>query len=93
MLLATTEIRNYGGSSIQVVRRLRTVLEELRSGVLPERRPAIERELLKLDATVAEHWRGSVDFDLASTADRQGIGGSTPVDSTGPHPGERGKSH
>jgi uncharacterized membrane protein len=85
VLLATTEIRHYGGTSIQVVRRLRTMLEELRDGVLPERRPAIE--LVKLDATVAEHWGGSVDFDLAGTADRQGIGGSTPGDSTGVSPG------
>ncbi len=77
MLLATTEIRLYGGASIQVVRRLRTMLEELREGVLPERRAAIERELAQLDATVAEHWGGSVDFDLARVADRQGIGGPT----------------
>jgi uncharacterized membrane protein len=73
--LAVTEIREYGGSSIQVMRRLRDMLEELRDSVLPEHRAAIEHELSRLDATVAEHWRDTVDLDLARLPDRQGIGG------------------
>lgn len=74
--LAITEIREYGGRSIQVVRRLRALLEELLEIVPDVRRPAIEDELVRLDATVAEHWAGSVDLDRARTADRQGIGGA-----------------
>jgi uncharacterized membrane protein len=73
--LAFTEIRQYGGSSVQVVRRLRALLEDLRERVLPEHRQAVEDELARLDATVAERWSNSVDLDLASTADGQGIGG------------------
>jgi uncharacterized membrane protein len=89
LVLATTEIREYGRSSIQVVRRMRAMLEELHDGVLPEHRPAVERELAQLDATVAGHWGGSVDFELARTADRQGIGGpSVSGSTTGSHPGE-----
>jgi uncharacterized membrane protein len=72
---AITEIRHYGGSSIQVMRRLRALLQDLHERVRPEHREAVEAELARLDATVAEHWRDSVDLDLASTADGQGIGG------------------
>ena len=57
------------------MRRLRALLEELDGTVLPANRPAVEDELRRLDATVAEHWSGSVDLDRASVAGRQGIGG------------------
>jgi len=73
--LSFTEIRQYGGSSVQVVRRLRALLEDLRGRVLPECRSAVEDELARLDATVAAHWSGTVDLDRASSADGQGIGG------------------
>jgi len=73
--LAFTEIRQYGGSSVQVVRRLRALLEDLRERVEPEHRQAVETELARLEATIAEHWRDSVDLDLARAADGQGIGG------------------
>jgi uncharacterized membrane protein len=73
--LAFTEIRQYGGSSVQVVRRLRALLEELRERVRDEHRAAVEDELARLDITVAENWADSVDFDRARRADGQGIGG------------------
>jgi uncharacterized membrane protein len=72
---ALTEIREYGGSSIQVVRRLRALLEDLRERVLPEHRLAVEDELARLDATIEERWTSSVDLDRARRADGQGIGG------------------
>jgi len=73
--LAFTEIRQYGGSSVQVVRRLRAVLEDLREQVKPEYRAGVDEELRRLDATVDEHWSRSVDLDLARLPDGQGIGG------------------
>jgi uncharacterized membrane protein len=81
--LAFTEIRQYGGSSVQVVRRLRAILDDLRERAQPEHRAAIEGELARLDATVEEHWRDSVDLDLARTADGQGIGGPSSRPSAG----------
>jgi hypothetical protein len=51
------------------------LLEELLETVRPEQRAAVEEELRRLDATVADGWRDSVDLDRASEADRQGIGG------------------
>jgi uncharacterized membrane protein len=73
--LGVTEIREYGGSSIQVVRRLRALLLELGELVLPEHRAAVEEELRHLDATVAVNFAGSIDLDRALVPDAQGIGG------------------
>ncbi len=52
LMLGVTEIREYGGASIQVVRRLRAMLEELRESVLAEHVTAVEDELARLDATL-----------------------------------------
>lgn len=76
--LGTTEIREYGATSMQIPRRLRAMLERLSEEVLPEHRPAVAQELARLDATVAQSYSGSPDIDRAGTADRQGIGGPTP---------------
>jgi uncharacterized membrane protein len=75
MTLGLTEIRQYGATSVQVMRRLRALLEELLENVRPEHQAAVEEELRRLDASVADGWRGSVDFDRASGTDAQGIGG------------------
>jgi len=75
LTLSVTEIREYGDTSIQVVRRLRAMLEELADAVLPERRDDVLRELRRLDDAVAAKWGATVDLDLAGLADRQGIGG------------------
>lgn len=75
LALAVTEIRQYGLSGLQVVRRLRALLEELHEEVIPVHRAAVEEELHRLDVMVARHYAESVDLDRASTADPQGIGG------------------
>ena len=75
LTLAVTEIRLYGGSAIQVVRRLRAMLEGLHEAVRPEYRATVEAELARLDATVARRFAESPDLDRASRADRQGLGG------------------
>ena len=73
--LGLTEIRQFGATSVQIMRRLRALLEELLETVRFEHRAPVEEELRRLDATIAESWRDSVDLDRASEADRQGIGG------------------
>jgi uncharacterized membrane protein len=75
LMLGVTEIREYGCTAIQVMRRMRAMLEELRDEVRPEHRPAVEEELVRLEATVARTFADSVDLDRASTGDPQGIGG------------------
>jgi uncharacterized membrane protein len=81
LALATTEIREYGASSIQVMRRMRSMLEELLEEVPEGRREPVREELARLDATVAHSFADSVDLDRARTADPQGMGGASP---TGP---------
>jgi uncharacterized membrane protein len=78
LALGVTEIREYGANSVQVVRRLRALLEDLLVTVRPEYRRAVEDELARLDATVAEQFADSVDLDRACFADHQGLGGPTP---------------
>jgi uncharacterized membrane protein len=77
LTLGVTEIREYGSTSIQVMRRMRAMLEELREEVRAEHRPAVEEELERLQTTVARTFTASVDLDRANTADPQGIGGRT----------------
>ena len=77
--LGLTEIREFGATSVQIMRRLRALLEELLEAVRPEHRAALEEELRRLDATVADAWGDSVDLDRASAADGQGIGGPAQV--------------
>jgi uncharacterized membrane protein len=75
LALGVTEIREYGASTIQVMRRLRAILDGLRDSVRPEYGPAVLAEITRLDATVAVGFSGSTDKDLAEVGDRQGIGG------------------
>jgi uncharacterized membrane protein len=75
LTLGVTEIREYGATSIQVMRRLRAMLEELHDEVRPEHRAAVEEELTRLQATVTRTFANSADLDRANTADPQGIGG------------------
>jgi uncharacterized membrane protein len=75
LALTVNEIREYGTGGIQIMRRLRAMLEELHDEVRPEFRAAIKDELRRLDATVMRAFGDSVDLDRASVADTQGIGG------------------
>ena len=75
LALGVTEIREFGSTSIQVLRRLRAVLEKLLQEVRPENRAAVQAELARLDATVESGFSGSIDSDRARVADSQGLGG------------------
>ena len=77
LALGITEIREYGAPSIQVMRRLRALLEELGGLVLPENLAAVDEETRRLEATVMTSFGGSDDLDRAMTPDHQGIGGPT----------------
>jgi uncharacterized membrane protein len=73
--LAFDEIRAYGAGAIQVCRRMRALLEDLRASTVPARHAAIDAQLARLDAAVAAtHREGSPEAELARVADRMGIG-------------------
>jgi uncharacterized membrane protein len=71
--LAFDEIRQAGAGSPQVARRLRASLQDLREYALPERVPAIERQLALLDDAV-ERAVPEEERDYFLAPDRQGIG-------------------
>jgi uncharacterized membrane protein len=75
LTLAVTEIREYGSGSVQVMRRLRALLEDLHESARLENRPAVAAEIAKLDTTTAAGFTSSVDKEQAQRSDRQGIGG------------------
>ena len=74
--LAVTEIRQFGGTSIQVVRRLHAMLENL-TEVLPLERTALLRaELTRLHRSAARCFPEPEDRAQAEVSDLQGVGGS-----------------
>lgn len=73
--LAVTEIRHFGGESIQVARRLRAMLENLIQ-TLPESRCALLRtELTLLHRSAERFFMEPEDRALADISDFQGVGG------------------
>jgi uncharacterized membrane protein len=73
--LAFEEIRHYGGSSVQVCRRLRAVLDDLLATTPDVRHAAIETHVRRLDATVHGAFpEGSLERETALVADRIGLG-------------------
>ena len=78
-----TEIREYGATSVQVMRRLRAMLDVLRRDVLPPYRAAVDEELARLQSSVQAGFGGQIDLDRALLSDREGIGGPSTTTSNG----------
>jgi uncharacterized membrane protein len=74
LVLAFDEIRFYGASSIQVMRRLRALLQNLVEHVPPERRDAVERYRERVDKGIRRTFEDIEDRRDALEADRQGLG-------------------
>jgi uncharacterized membrane protein len=75
VLLAVTEIRQFGGASIQIARRMRAMLENLIQ-TLPEERAALLRQELELLHRSAERFFAEPkDRASAAVSDLQGVGG------------------
>ncbi|RPI43381.1 MAG: DUF2254 domain-containing protein, partial [Betaproteobacteria bacterium] len=73
--ISVREIRLAGASNLQVVRRLRAMIENLIQ-VLPEHRHAeLHKELELLDRAISRHFTFSEDVALARIPDSQGLGG------------------
>ena len=75
--LACREIRLHTGEQIQVVRRLRAMIENLISTLPASRHEALLQELDLLDRTVRDVFRYPEDLALARIPDAQGMGGVT----------------
>lgn len=74
LILAFDEIRLYGITSLQVMRRLRTALYDLALAVPPQRRKALHHYIEHLDITVKDSIKDDEDQTTALQQDRQGLG-------------------
>ena len=77
--LAFDEIRFYGSSSVQVMRRMNALVAELLSMLPEERRAALLYWQARLQTTVEEAFSNKEDILDASDEDRQGLGSSRRV--------------
>ena len=74
--LAFTEIRQFGGTSSQVMRKMRACLLELKANVPAERRQVVDEQLELLDACVDQNFADPRERDIARSADVLGFGGT-----------------
>ncbi|OKJ66319.1 DUF2254 domain-containing protein [Streptomyces sp. CB02261] len=73
--LAVCEIREYGGSSVQVCRRLRALLDGLLDALPPEQHPSVRAQSDLLRGAVEREFTDPARRAVAQQADLQGIGG------------------
>ncbi len=88
--LACTEIRHCGTSSIQIMRRMRSMLENLMHTLPTHRHPELRKQLELLDRTIEGHYTFAEDRALARIADPQGLGGSVGVQAANAKPNADG---
>ena len=75
LALAFDEIRQYGATSVQVMRRLRSALVGIgESMTIPARAKALEQYTRRLDLTIEHSSLDSEDQIMARQEDRQGLG-------------------
>lgn len=72
--LAVDEIRLYGAGSLQVLRRLRGMLDDLLEIAGEERRPPLREQLRLLAAAAGRGFDDQRDRRMAGLADAQGLG-------------------
>ena len=76
VLLAVSEIRQYGASSVQIMRRLRAMLETLIAVLPPIRASLLQQQLDLLQVAVEHSFFDPRDRIHAGIADSQGLGGA-----------------
>jgi len=74
--VACSEIRSCGAASVQVVRRMRAMLENLRRTLPGHRHAELDTELGLLDWAIQTHFSRPEELALARIPDSQGLGGS-----------------
>ena len=73
--LAFSEIRSFGSNNLQIVRRLRAMIENLMQTLPQYRHAALLTELSLLDREIEKCFRYPEELALARIADAQGLGG------------------
>ena len=73
--LTFSEIRQCGSNNLQIVRRLRAMIENLIQTLPDHRQSALQQELSLLDREVARLFQYPEELALARVGDSQGLGG------------------
>jgi uncharacterized membrane protein len=76
--LSFSEIRHCGANNLQIVRRLRAMIENLIQTLSAHRHAALYQQLGLLDRELRKHFVFPEDLALASVGDSQGLGGHSP---------------
>lgn len=74
--LACTEIRHFGAGSVQIMRRMRSMLENLMNTLPQHRHAELLKQLELLDREIEGHYQFAEDRALARIPDPQGLGGA-----------------
>jgi uncharacterized membrane protein len=74
LMLAFDEIRYYGATSVQVMRRMKALAADLIRALPPERHGPLKHYQHRLDATIAASFEDAEEKLEASVEDRQGLG-------------------
>lgn len=74
--LSCIEIRHFGAGSIQIMRRMRSMLENLMNTLPPHRHGELTLQLELLDRTLEDHYSFPEDLAIARVPDSQGLGGA-----------------
>jgi len=77
--LTCTEIRHCGAGSVQVTRRLRSMLENLMQTLPPHRHAELRQQLELLDRVIDTQYAFPEDRAIARIPDSQGLGGALGV--------------
>lgn len=73
--LAFSEIRSCGSNNLQIVRRLRAMIQNLLETLPAHRHPALHQELSLLEREIERNFTYPEELALARVADTQGLGG------------------
>jgi uncharacterized membrane protein len=72
--LGLDEIRSYGAGSVQVMRRMNALIQNLLTVLPPSRHAALHKWERRLEGTVERSFSDHAEKQDASVADRQGLG-------------------
>jgi uncharacterized membrane protein len=81
--LAFSEIRSCGSNNLQIVRRLRAMIDNLTQTLPTQCHSALQEQLSLLDRDIAQKFSYPEDLALARIADSQGLGGRSGNSSRG----------
>jgi uncharacterized membrane protein len=73
--LAFSEIRSCGSNNLQIVRRLRSMIENLTETLPDHRHPSLKQQLSLLDRDIEKNFSYPEEVMLAREGDSQGLGG------------------